>query len=99
MIYGFAYAGFQVIYILAFDLKDDEGNDYIYDILKWKTNPGKAAGTVAMILVMMIFAHGFLCFLAFVRDKIWETCARKTEGDEYLPLTNPKNYDSMNDVD
>ena len=71
-IYGFAYVGFQLIYILGFDGKDAGGNDWIYPILDWKNEPAKAVGWVVAVLVMLVISYGFLCLLVFARDKLWE---------------------------
>ena len=91
------YVGFELIYIIGFDGQDFWGHDYIYPILDWKNDPGTAVMWVAIVLAVLIFAHGFLCLLAFVRDKIWERWSGKTIKEEVksLELAHVKHYDSI----
>ena len=72
LIYGFIYVAFQLIYILGFDGVDSCGNDYIYDILKWKEDPGTAVGWVVLVLLVLFVAQGLLCALALARDLVWK---------------------------
>ena len=57
---------------MGFDGTDSGGNDWIYPILDWKNDPGKAVGWVVAVLVMLVISYGFLCLLVFARDKLWE---------------------------
>ena len=83
--YGIVYLLFQVIYVAAFDGTDQYGNDYVYGIFKWKTEPLKATGYVAMMIVVLILAHTFLWLLSIIRDKLWERWFAR-EQDEVVIL-------------
>ena len=72
MIFGFAYVSFELIYILGFGGTNGRGNDYIYCIQKWKTEPLEAIGWFVFVLVVIAIAHGILCLWAFIRDKLWQ---------------------------
>ena len=71
-IYGGAYGIFQLIYILGFDGTDASGNDWVYPIMKWKTDPGEAVMWVAIVLAVSIMGHGLLCLLAYGQDVLWK---------------------------
>ena len=96
LIYGNTYVAFQLIYILGFNGTDANGNDYIYPVLDWKNDPGTAVIWVVLVLVVLFFAQGFLCLLAFARDKLWEQFLGKSPNKvAALELTSVKSYDSM----
>ena len=96
LIYGFVYVSFQLIYILGFDGTDASGNDWIYPIMKWKTEPGQATLWVGLVLLVAALGHGLLCLLAFIRDKTWEKYFSKSlVEDVALELANVKHYNSV----
>ena len=102
-IYGFAYVGFQLIYILGFDGQDSNGNDWIYPILDWKNEPGKAVGWTVATLVLCVFSYAGLCLLAWARDKLWEKLiGPPRKENRILGVDNPsfsqntaRNYDTI----
>ena len=102
-IYGFAYVAFQLIYILGLDGTDKDGNEWIYPILDWKQDPGKAVGWVVATLVLLFISHGGLCLLAWTRDKLWEKFVGPSKKEKrILGVDNPafphnttRNYDSI----
>ena len=102
-IYGFAYVGFQLIYILGFDGKDAGGNDWIYPILDWKNEPGKAVGWVVATMVLLFIGYGALCFIAWLRDLFHQKFIGPPKKQNHiLGVDNPsfsqnttKTYDSI----
>ena len=70
-IYGIIYLIFQILYVIAFDGTDEKCNDYIYKILKWKTEFGKALTMYLGIFALVIFFHYLFCLLTLARDKLW----------------------------
>ena len=94
-IYGFLYIAFQLIYILVLNGEDASGNPWIYPILDWKNDPGKAVGWVVLVMVILVFAHGFLCLLAFSRDWVWKKWFCNNEKELHsLDVENVTHYNS-----
>jgi len=71
LIYGIVYGLFQVIYIVGIGGKDEKGHDYIYRILKWKSEPGKAVAFTLAICLMGLIFYLLICLLAYGRDRYW----------------------------
>ena len=71
IVYGLLYFIFQILYIMAFDGTDEYCRDYIYDILNWKSEFGKALTKYLGIFAFVIFFHFLFCLLTRVRDKLW----------------------------
>ena len=94
-IYGFVYVAFQLIYIFGFDGEDAYGNPWIYPILDWKNDFGQAVGWCFLIMVILVFAQGFLCLLAFARDCIWKKwLGNHQEESVSIDVENSKRYNS-----
>ena len=53
---GISYLIFNAIYILVFNGTNSKGEEYVYDILDWKNNPGKCGilfgGTIVGIPIV-----------------------------------------------
>ena len=82
MLFGLIYMAFNVIYILAFDGTSANGDDYIYDILDWKKDPGMAGLFVGLSVVGFPILFSLFYLLAWFRDFLWQKCNNVDEESE-----------------
>ena len=69
---GIAYLIFNVIYILVFNGTNSKGEEYVYDILDWKNNPGLAVGLMFGVVIGFPLAFCLYYLLAMIRDYLWK---------------------------
>ena len=69
LLYLIGYLIFQVFYIVVFDGTDMYDNDYVYPILKWKSDPVNATIVAFGVILSAVLAHTILWLFASIRDK------------------------------
>ena len=69
MFYLIGYLIFQVIYIVLFEGTDMYDNDYVYSILKWKSDPLKSSCIAFGVILSAVLVHTILYFFAKNRNK------------------------------
>ena len=77
--------------------EDNHGNSYIYEILSWNTNPGKATGIcLGIIFVAIPLIHISLYCLAKFRDYLWANLFNNSKqiGNTDVEMNSlvPKNF-------
>jgi len=70
------YVVFSVIYWAAGGT-NEHGNDYIYNVLDWSSEPGGATGLAFGAFVLLIVIHYFFVLLTWTRDKLHAACFKK----------------------
>jgi hypothetical protein len=86
--FSLVYVAFNIFYVLGLNLKNRKGQDFIYPILDWRSDPGKAVVWVGVAMIIMIVSQGMLCLLSYTRDKVWKWWTQKLADDaEIFDLT------------
>ena len=82
-----AYIVFQLVYIIAFNGTDPWGNEYIYRVVKWKSEPLKAAGFALVLILVVVSVYNTLLRFSLIRDKLWMRCFAMSEINVRVPTS------------
>ena len=70
--YAIVYLVFNVVYTVTPGATDHNGNEWVYGIMKWNSEPGTAGIVVgASLLCVLPLCYGTMCGLTRLRDRRW----------------------------